>query len=81
LEEDGGAPFGDGPVRCFEVGFAGDAAQGGEVLGGQEERVLVLVFVDEEGGGEGKVGVQCAGWEWGLEGLGCVGKSYLEGRM
>lgn len=53
LEEQGGAPFRDGPGWGLEVGFAGEGADGVEVFGGEEEGVGELVFVDEEGGGEG----------------------------
>lgn len=44
--------------------------EGCEVVGGQEERVGEGVAVYEEGGGEGEVSVQFAGWGWGFEGMG-----------
>lgn len=42
-------------------------------MGGEEEGVGELVAVDEEGGGEGQVGVQGAAGFGGLEGRGGEG--------
>ena len=53
FEKPRGAPLRHHPVRRLEVGCARYAAQGCEVVGGEEEGVVELVFVDEEGGGEG----------------------------
>ncbi len=51
------APSLDDPVSSLEICFAGDAAESAEVVGFEEERVRELVFVREDDGGEGEVGV------------------------
>ena len=57
LEQRGTAPFPNNPVRCFEIGGASDGAEGMQVLGGEEEGIGELVFVDEEIGWQCEVGV------------------------
>ena len=79
LEQHGGAPFLDGPVGSLEVGFAGDAAGGAEVLGREEEAVRELVFVWEDVRGEGEVGVEGASGGGGA--LAGGGEGEAEGRV
>lgn len=69
----------DEPVWCFEVGGPGEAAEGLDVLGAQEEGVVELVFVDEEVGRESKVGMQFAAGVWAGEVVGGEGEG--EGRV
>lgn len=59
LEKDGGTPSRDGPVGCFEVGLSCYVAEVHEILRGEEERVLELIFVDEQSRGKSEEGVQC----------------------
>ena len=71
FEEQSGAPFWHCPDRGFEIGGGGgERAEGEEVVGGEEVGLRELVFVGEEGGGEGEVGVEGAGLGWGWGGVG-----------
>jgi hypothetical protein len=72
VEEDGGAPLREDVGGCFEVDGLGGVADGGEVLGREEDRVRELVLVGEDWAREGEVGVK--GAVVGREGGGGAGR-------
>lgn len=59
LEQCCRAPASNGPVGRFEILLPSQAVQSNEVLRGEEEWVRKLVAIDEKGGRESPVCVEC----------------------